>query len=225
MPTKTSQQDFDNFTAAANQPQFGGKVSVSREVQVKLRDWAVANGVLQPAQAAPVEAYVAIIAQFIGAGVSLERTQTAEEIAQAEADAKIAEDRRKAGVVWRDSDAPNAVRKLDEFARRRDVVGDHNSEVDRALQVKQNPRLARQEQTDALLDRMNPGRLENKDIPGLVPEDKTSNTVYRLGRVSYTETENAVAAAKQKNIQTRAAWEAGREAREAAQTAASRRGI
>ena len=84
--------DWNNFCEATKRfPE--GTVGISREIQVRLRDWAVESGLIAPGVVGPVDFYAAVMAQFLGAGCNLQREKTAEEIAAEAAEAKLAEDR------------------------------------------------------------------------------------------------------------------------------------
>lgn len=220
MASQASKQDFANFVQAAQQEGFRGKVSPDPEIRARLRDWAVESGLLKPGDVAPAEAYAAFMGQFLAANVSLQRTKTQTELDAEAAGAKLAEDRRKAGRLFGPDD-DNEVRpthKINEYADR-DALRDHNAAVDAALMKKQNPVAERMERMEGILARMTPA-----NIPGLVDESYSANVVTMAsGRISHYQTQLAIAAAKEKNVQARAKF--AEAARAAAADANSKRGL
>lgn len=216
MPNAASSQDWNNFCTAASQSQFGGKVGISRAIQVRLRDWAVENGILQAGQVAPVEAYAAFIGQFLAANVSLEKEKSAEEIAQEAADAKLAEDRRNAGRLFTKDEATNPVRDLTAEYVKRDPIVEHNTAQEARLNAARNPVAERMQQMENVVARMSPTA-----IPGTVDESYGANVVtMSSGKISHYQTQLAIAAAKEKNVQARAKF-AEQQAQAAAQAAAN----
>jgi|HubBroStandDraft_6_1064221.scaffolds.fasta_scaffold01344_5 hypothetical protein len=207
--------DFSAFTQAAQQ--YGSRVWISRAVQCFLRDFMVETDWIEPSATADVSLYAAALGHHLAAGTLPVKQKTAEEIAADAEAARLAEARRNMGVV-KYEDRP--VRKLTDEAVQRDPIAEHNTATDAAFARKQNPELARREQRDQLAERMNPGQ----GIPGLVDESFSGNTVYTSGRVNHYKTQQAVDAAKQRNIQAKARFDEQQAA--AAQAAAnSRKGI
>lgn len=207
--SKTSHQiDKEGFeTAAAAYPE----VYANRDAHVAVRKFLVENNFLNPGDTADAQVYAMALGMMKANGALPQRVKTAEEIAAEAAEAKLAEDRRNAGRLFSKDDEVRPTRKIGDYADR-DSLRDHNAAVDAALAKKQNPVAERMAQMEGLLARMSPAA-----IPGLVDESYSANVVTMAsGRISHYQTQLAIAAAKEKNIQARAKFAEAEAAREAA---------
>lgn len=208
--------DWNNFCEATKRfPE--GTVGISREIQVRLRDWAVESGLIAPGVVGPVDFYAAVMAQFLGAGCNLQREKTAEEIAAEAQAAADLEARRNAGVI-KYEDKP--YKKLTDQFVNRDPVAEHNARMDDAFARKQNPELARREQHAQLAD-----RFPAEATPGLVDESWSANEVYVGGHVARFASSQAVEKAKAHNLRVRTEYAERQAAAQAAAANQTKRGI
>jgi hypothetical protein len=188
--------DISHFRTAATN--FGDKVWLSRPSHTAIREFIVANEWGEPGNIFLPELYSAAIGEMIRLGTLPQRVRTAAELEAEAAAAAELEARKKAGVMFSDSEPAKPFRKIaDVFAR--DLVAEHNARTDAAFQAKQNPELARREQRAQLAE-----RFTSDAIPGLVDDSFSANEVYVGGRVARYRTQQAVEAARNHNEEVRA---------------------